>query len=115
MPGGKDTWEYKTFYENQTSLADHLADTPGVAFRLSNELYTRKIIEKAVRNEAHISPSLVTEIVRVQKILTVMMELIEINPMRYHEFRAAMLMVHVGVDSDVVDKFVPEKGMVIRQ
>ena len=47
----------------------------------------------------------------MQPILTAMLAKIELNPKRYHELRAAMLVTSVGVDSEVVDRFVPEKGM----
>ena len=112
MPGGMDTWEYKTLLANQAELASQLAHTPGIAVRLSNELYTRKIIRKAVRITANIPGP---EITQVQPILTEMVAKIGLNPKRYHEFRAAMLSPDVGVDSDVVDTLLPEKGMIILQ
>ena len=115
MPGGWDTWEFKTFYENQTNLADYLADIPGITVSLSNELYTRQIIGKVVRDEANIRGPGVTEILRVQPILTAVLKEIKINPKRYEEFRAAMLSPIVGVDSDVVDIVLPEKGMMFLQ
>ena len=84
---------------------------PGIALRLSDELYASKIIGKAVRDAANIHGPDVTEIMRVQPILTAMLAKIELNPKRYHELRDAMLVPNVGVDSEVVDRFVPEKGM----
>ena len=115
MPDGKATWEYETLFANQAVPADQLADTPGIAVRLSNELFARKIICKAVRDEANIRGPQVTEIMRVQPILTALLAKIDLNPKRYHELRTAMLVSNVGVDSDVVDRFVPEKGMMILQ
>ena len=114
-PGGKDTWEYKTLFVNQALLADQLGDTPGIAFRLSYELFTHNIIPKTVKEEANISGAHVTEIMRVQPILTAMLAKIDINPKRYNEFRAAMLAPNVGVDPELVNKFVPEKGKMILQ
>ena len=115
MPGGKDTWEYETFFENQDELADQLADTPGITVSLSNELYARQMIEMVVRDEANTHGPGITEIMRVKPILAAVLKKIEINPKRYDEFRATMLSPNVGVDSDVVDRFVPEKGVVILQ
>ena len=112
MPGGKNTWEYKTLFANQAELASHLVCSRGITARLSNELYTRRIIGKAARNYADKSSSM---IVQVQTILTIMLDKIVLNPRRYDEFRAAMLSPEVGVDPDVVDAFVPEKGMMILQ
>ena len=111
IPCGKDTWEYQTLFANQAKLADQLADTPGVAVRLSSELYARKIIGKPVWKAANIRGPGVTEIVRVQPILTAMLAKIDLNPKKYYAFRAAMLVPNVDVDRDVVNKFVPEKGM----
>ena len=111
MPGGMDTWEYKTLFANQPELASQLADTPGIAVRLSNELYTRNITKDA----ANIRGPGVTEIMRVQTLLTEVVAKIGLNPKKYHEFRATMLSPNVGVDSDVVDRFVPENGMMILQ
>ena len=48
-------------------------------------------------------------------LLTAMLPKIRLNPENYHEFRAAMLMCSVGVNRDVVDRFMPEKGMMILQ
>ena len=107
MPGGKETWEYKKLFANQAELADHLADTPGIAVRLSNELLAKNVIGKAVRDSADIRGPHVTEIMRVQPILTAMLAKIDLNSKRYHEFRAALLAPNVGVDSDVVEAFVP--------
>ena len=110
---GKETWEYKTLFANQAKLADQLADTPGIAVRLSSELFAHRIIEKVVRDAANIGG--VTEIVRVQPILTAMLAKVDLNPKRYYDLRAAMLAPNVGVDPDVVKRFVPERGMMILQ
>ena len=114
-PGGKDTLEYKTLFANQARLADQLADTPGVAVRLSLELFARRIITKAVQDTVAIRGAQVTEIMRVQPLLTAILAKIDLNPKRYHEFRDTMLAPNVGVDSDVVDILVPETGMMIMQ
>ena len=71
------------------------------------------MIGKAVRDAADIRGPHVTEIMRVQPILTAMLAKIDLNPKTYHELRAAMLVASVGVDSDVVNTFLPEKGMMI--
>ena len=110
MPG-KDTWQYKTLFRNQAELADQLADTPGIAIRLSNHLLSQNVIGKAVRDAADIRGPHVTEIMRVQPILTAMLAKIDLNPRKYDEFRAAMLSPNVGVDPDVVNAFVPETGL----
>ena len=115
MPSGKDTWEYETLFASQSELASELASTPGVAVRLSNELLQRNVIEMAVRDAADIHAPGVTEIMRVQPILTAMLAKTDRNPKRYHEFRYAMSSPNVGVDPDVVDAYVPEEGTMILQ
>ena len=115
MPGGKDTWEYETLFANQTELASELADTPGIAVRLANGSLARNIIGMAVRDAADIRGPDVTEIMRVQPILTAMLAKIDLNPRVYHQFRAAILSPNVVVDPDEMDRLVPEKGMMILQ
>ena len=111
MPDGKNTWEYETLFANQAILADHLADAPGIIVRLAAELYARKIIGKTVKKKADVQGPYVTELMRVQPIITAMLSKIELNPKRYYELRDTMLVHNVDVDSEVVDKFLPKKGM----
>ena len=114
MPG-KDTFEYKTLSKNQAALADQLGDSPGVALRLANALLAIDVIGKANRDSVDIRGPHVTEIMRAQPLFTAMLAKIDLNPQRYYQLRDTMLLPEVGVDSDVVDAYMPKGKMILQQ
>ena len=109
-----DSWEYRKLYANQASLADALGDLNGVALRLATELVAKKVVGKAVKDEADIRGPHVTEIMRVNPIIRAVLAQIKLDETVYEEFRAALSSPVVDVPERLVKKWVPAKtGMLI--
>ena len=107
MMSENDSWEYRKLYANQAGLADALGDNNGVALRLATELVAKKVVGKAVKDEADIRGPHVTEIMRVNPIIRAVLVQIKLDVTVYEDFRAALLSPVVDVKERLVNKWVP--------
>ena len=107
---GNDTWEYKVFVSNSAEIVDMLANVR-LAGRVADKLSAAGIIGKSVTELAHNYGIGITETSRVRHIITVLKDMIQLNPRRYHEFRDILL--SLGADTETALHYMPKTGKVI--
>ena len=105
---GTNTPEYKTFFRNQAKIADAISDINGLNDRIVAELYSMKIVGKAVRDAADIRGPQVTEIQRVRPVLNAIVTRIKVDKNMYYKVRDVLLSDTISVDAPELAQYLPE-------
>ena len=81
----KNTPEYQTLFHNCKAVIDALAEK-NLAEKLAGAMKDRKMIGRATFDSAIIYGPYVTESMRVQPLITILLTKIELNTARYGQF-----------------------------
>ena len=82
---GKQSPQYKTLFDNSDKVISALADN-NLANKLANTMKARKLIGRAVFEEATNAGPRVTESMRVRALITALLSKIELKTERYGQF-----------------------------
>lgn len=113
VQSGKETWQYRIFFQKQTELAKWIKTNKKTDI-IVNELHRLGMIGDGIKDAANIFGPQVDELRRIMPVIEAMLSKVALNVARYEKFRQVILSPAVAGNEDFeadLNVYLPKTGI----